>query len=50
MKRLEPDWDLLGIEGVERLPAVQWKLLNLKRMEPGKRAKALETLQAKLDC
>jgi hypothetical protein len=48
MKRLEPDWSLLGIEGIEKLPAVQWKLLNLKRMDPGKRTEALKALEAKL--
>ena len=48
MKRLDPQWHLLGIEGIDRLPAVQWKLFNLRRMEPGKRARALKILESKL--
>ena len=30
-KRLEPEWELLGIQGVQELPAVRWKLQNLGR-------------------
>jgi len=33
VKGLEPDWSILGIPGLERLPAVQWKLLNLARLK-----------------
>lgn len=46
-KRGEPDWDILGIEGVCYLPAVRWKQRNLDRLSPGKRqtlSKALETI------
>lgn len=34
VKRGEPQWGLLGLEGVERLPAVRWKLHNLAKMSP----------------
>jgi predicted nucleotidyltransferase component of viral defense system len=34
VKRGEPQWGLLGSEGVERLPAVRWKLHNLAKMSP----------------
>jgi len=28
VKEGNPQWELLGIEGIENLPAVKWKLLN----------------------
>ncbi|MBD3240537.1 MAG: nucleotidyl transferase AbiEii/AbiGii toxin family protein [Chitinivibrionales bacterium] len=49
MKAGDPAWDLLGIEGVEKLPALQWKLRNIRGMESGKRAAAYERLRAVLD-
>jgi hypothetical protein len=48
MKAGDPEWDLLGIEGVEKLPALQWKLQNIRRMEAGKRAAAYDRLRAVL--
>ena len=35
VNRCEPDWEILGLTGLEKLPAIKWKLLNL-----GKLAKA----------
>lgn len=32
LARNEPQWDLLGIEHLEQLPAIQWKLANLERL------------------
>jgi predicted nucleotidyltransferase component of viral defense system len=48
MKRLEPKWELLGIPGLERLPGLQWKLYNLRKMEPAKRRAAEQSLRTKL--
>lgn len=45
-KRRSPDWTLLELEGVEELPAVKWKQLNLKRMSAEKHAEALRRLEA----
>lgn len=45
MKRLEPKWDLLPIPGLERLPGPRWKLYNLRKMDPGKRALAERRLR-----
>ena len=28
----KPEWDLLGIDGVDRLPAVRWREFNLDRV------------------
>jgi predicted nucleotidyltransferase component of viral defense system len=44
-KSLEPKWDLLGMPDIENLPAVNWKLLNLKKMESGKREEAVSNLR-----
>ena len=44
-KEKAPKWELLGIEGVKKLPAVQWKLANLGRMEHGKHSVALTELK-----
>ena len=44
-KRGEPDWRLLNLTGVANLPAVQWKLQNVRRMAPAKREQALERLR-----
>lgn len=40
-----PRWDLLGLEGVENLPAVKWKLLNIGKMEPSKHKDAVRKLK-----
>jgi hypothetical protein len=44
-----PQWDLIGIEGVENLPAVKWKLLNISRMNPSKHKKAVHKLRDYLE-
>lgn len=49
MKEGEPEWNLLGIADIERMPALQWKLLNIRKMDAAKRAVALEKLHHILD-
>ncbi|ULA69866.1 MAG: Ync [Nitrospira sp.] len=44
-KRGEPDWALLSVTGVADLPAVQWKLMNVRRMSAAKREQAVERLR-----
>ena len=39
-KKGEADWSAFPIPDVERLPAIQWKMLNLNRMDRTKRQKA----------
>jgi hypothetical protein len=48
VKKGIPDWDLLGLEGVENLPAVKWKLFNIEKMDSSKHKKALHRLRAYL--
>jgi hypothetical protein len=44
-----PDWSLLGLEGVENLPAVRWKQQNLNRMKSEKRQRAIDKLEQVLN-
>lgn len=48
VKRGNADWSQFPIPGAERLPAVQWKVQNLARMEPDKRRKAVKALERAL--
>ena len=43
-----PDWKLLGLEGVDKLPAVRWKLHNLERMPHDRHRAAYENLESVL--
>jgi predicted nucleotidyltransferase component of viral defense system len=45
LKRGTPDWKTFALPEAERLPAIQWKILNLARMNPGKRKKATAKLE-----
>jgi predicted nucleotidyltransferase component of viral defense system len=45
VKEGTPKWDLLGLEGVENLPAVKWKLLNIGKMEETKHKDAVRKLR-----
>ena len=45
MKQGQPLWDLIEIEGIEDLPAVKWKLLNILNMDPIKHKKAVHKLR-----
>lgn len=45
VKEGKPQWNLIGIEGIENLPAVKWKLLNIGRMSPSKHKNAIDKLR-----
>jgi predicted nucleotidyltransferase component of viral defense system len=45
LKRGTPKWNRLGIEHIAQLPSLQWKLLNIRRMEKEKHLEALGKLQ-----
>jgi predicted nucleotidyltransferase component of viral defense system len=47
-KAMQPDWQLLDAGDVSHLPAVQWKLLNIKKMSPKKHRLAMAKLEAVL--
>jgi len=49
VKEGKPEWNFLGVPGIENLPAVRWKLLNIGRMTPMKHREALRKLRDYLD-
>lgn len=49
LKRLEPDWKLLGLATAEKLPALQWKLMNLRNMPKARHADATGRLEKALE-
>ncbi len=49
MKKAEPDWNLLALPNIETLPALQWKLINIRKMNPELREKAFIKLRSILD-
>ena len=44
VKRGKPEWDRIGIEHLARLPAIQWKLINIRKMGSAKQKAALDKL------
>lgn len=46
LKQGEPDWAKLNLPGIEELPAVQWKLHNVRRISTAKRVDAVAKLEA----
>jgi predicted nucleotidyltransferase component of viral defense system len=49
LKAGRPNWDSIGIEGVEKLPAVQWKVANIQKMTAKKQSELLEKLKRALE-
>lgn len=47
-KQGAPDWALFPLQGVDRLPAVRWKLANIHKMHPDKHRQSLELLEQAL--
>lgn len=47
-KQGEPDWSLLGVSGIESLPAVKWKLRNLDKLSADRRQQLLDRLKIAL--
>jgi hypothetical protein len=45
VKEGHPRWDLLPLKGIENLPAVKWKLLNIGKMDPSKHQNAVDKLR-----
>ena len=49
LKAGQPKWNSIGIEGIENLPAVQWKLMNIKKISEKKQTELLEKLRRVLE-
>lgn len=45
LKEGQPKWSVMGIAGIEKLPAIQWKLENIQKMRKKKHAEYLEKLK-----
>ena len=45
IKQGEPQWELMGIPDIEKLPALQWKLLNINKMSSAQQNQALIQLK-----
>lgn len=45
VKQKKPQWSLLGIEHIRDLPAVKWKLINIRQMNSDKHQKAENQLK-----
>lgn len=48
VKEGHPRWELLALKGIENLPAVKWKLLNIRKMDPSKHQEAVLKLRGYL--
>ena len=48
IKSGEPNWAVLGIKGIEKLPALQWKLVNIRKIGLKKRGELLGKLKRTL--
>lgn len=48
-KAKQADWSLLGLDGVDELPAVKWKQINLGKMSKEKHQMAFEKLKTLLE-
>ncbi|MHC4872034.1 MAG: nucleotidyl transferase AbiEii/AbiGii toxin family protein [Planctomycetota bacterium] len=44
IKKGSPDWEILGIDHLDKLPALQWKLINISKMNKKKHAEELQKL------
>jgi predicted nucleotidyltransferase component of viral defense system len=48
IKQGQPDWGLMPVADIEQLPAIQWKLANIRKMDKKKQKESLQKLQAAL--
>jgi predicted nucleotidyltransferase component of viral defense system len=48
IKEGKPNWSYIEIENIDKFPAIQWKLKNIKNMSAQKRSQAIENLKRKL--
>lgn len=45
VKEGKPRWDLIRLAGIELLPALRWKLINIEKMTPKKHSQSLYMLK-----
>jgi predicted nucleotidyltransferase component of viral defense system len=49
IKRGQPEWHRIGIDHIAQLPSIQWKLINIRKMNPLKHRAALDRLARVLE-
>jgi hypothetical protein len=49
IKAGNPDWQLISIAGIDQLPGLRWKSLNIKKMDTEKQKIALDKLKKVLE-
>jgi predicted nucleotidyltransferase component of viral defense system len=49
IKAGNPDWKLIPIAGIDQLPGLKWKSLNIEKMDTGKQKIALDKLKKVLE-
>ena len=49
LKAGQPKWNSIGLKGVENLPAIQWKLTNVRKMSATKQSELMEKLKRVLE-
>ena len=49
VKKGEPAWEYLPLPGIEHLPAVQWKLANIRQMSKNRHTAAVNKLKSVLE-
>jgi hypothetical protein len=45
IKKGEPEWNLIDLEGINRFPSILWKIQNIKRMSRHKHSSELQKLK-----
>lgn len=48
IKQGEPDWSLMPVTGIDQLPGIQWKLMNIRKMKKEKHEQSTRKLQEAL--
>lgn len=49
LKLAEPNWTLLDIPNIDKLPAIQWKIENIKKMDKKKHQESVNKLKSALN-
>jgi hypothetical protein len=49
IKAGEPNWSVMGLKGIEKLPAIQWKVANIQKIAAKKQNELLEKLKHVLE-
>lgn len=50
IKQGQPEWDLIPVQGIDQLPGIQWKLINIRKMDKDKQVASLQKLRSVLGC